>query len=312
MRTLRYRRWRGRRQARRRRGRRGRDDGDRARRGAVVAAAPADHHQADDGQAREGPVHGTRSDGGSTSLVHPNRGPTGGRRFHPGRPGPAILHRWRTSRTDSPVRRGPSSQPRAARPSRRSPTTGVRGWCRCASSSPRRRRSAYYTPLDEKPKGSADPLGLARCATSSGGLEVTLLVDRWDEDWTRLAWVRLEGTAADLLEPDGAGRARRGDRRPLASEVPAVRDARPRRRPDDPDRRRVGWSAWGDLPCTASPGAAADMVRGTSSRVAVNHSGRSRLGMWATSGRSMRRAPADTGRDQVGGATSSTECRDRR
>jgi hypothetical protein len=27
-----------------------------------------------------------------------------------------------------------------------------------------------------------------------------VLVDRWDEDWSRLAWVRLEGTAT-VLEP---------------------------------------------------------------------------------------------------------------
>ena len=31
--------------------------------------------------------------------------------------------------------------------------------------------------------------------------DVTLLVDRWDEDWSRLAWLRLIGTA-ELLEPE--------------------------------------------------------------------------------------------------------------
>ena len=31
---------------------------------------------------------------------------------------------------------------------------------------------------------------------------VTVLVDRWDEDWTRLAWLRGHGTAS-LLEPAG-------------------------------------------------------------------------------------------------------------
>jgi hypothetical protein len=34
---------------------------------------------------------------------------------------------------------------------------------------------------------------------------VTLLVHRWDEDWSRLAWLRLYGTA-DLLEPGSAER----------------------------------------------------------------------------------------------------------
>ena len=64
-----------------------------------------------------------------------------------------------------------------------------------------------YTPLDEKPKHEADPHALARVRDIQGRPEVTLLVDRWDEDWSRLAWLRLHGQAT-LLEPsddDGRG-----------------------------------------------------------------------------------------------------------
>ena len=32
---------------------------------------------------------------------------------------------------------------------------------------------------------------------------MTILVDRWDEDWTRLAWLRAEGTADILVATVG-------------------------------------------------------------------------------------------------------------
>lgn len=57
-----------------------------------------------------------------------------------------------------------------------------------------------YSALDEKPKSVADPRLLARVRDIGERPQVTLLVDRWDEDWTRLAWLRLDGEAA-LLEP---------------------------------------------------------------------------------------------------------------
>lgn len=60
----------------------------------------------------------------------------------------------------------------------------------------------FYTPLDEKPKRTADPRALARVRDILARPDVTLLVDRWDEDWTRLAWLRLHGVAR-LLEPGG-------------------------------------------------------------------------------------------------------------
>ncbi len=58
-----------------------------------------------------------------------------------------------------------------------------------------------HTPIDDKPKRSADPHDLARVRDIRRRPEVTLLVDRWSEDWDRLGWLRLRGRA-DLLEPD--------------------------------------------------------------------------------------------------------------
>ena len=62
-------------------------------------------------------------------------------------------------------------------------------------------RPLLYTPLDEKPKRDADPRTLARVRDLLVLPQATLLVDRWDEDWTKLGWVRLYGTG-ELLEPE--------------------------------------------------------------------------------------------------------------
>jgi len=59
-----------------------------------------------------------------------------------------------------------------------------------------------YSPLDEKPKSFDDPLALARARDIARDPRVTLLVDHWDEDWRRLWWVRVEGSASILLPND--------------------------------------------------------------------------------------------------------------
>ena len=59
------------------------------------------------------------------------------------------------------------------------------------------------SPLDEKPKQVDDPRSLARVRDLSARRRVSLLVHRWDEDWSRLGWVRLRGDAR-LLEPGTA------------------------------------------------------------------------------------------------------------
>lgn len=61
-----------------------------------------------------------------------------------------------------------------------------------------------YSPLDQKPKRASDPRDLARVRDIAADPRVSFLVDRWSEDWTALAWLRLDGVAA-LVEPE-AGR----------------------------------------------------------------------------------------------------------
>jgi PPOX class probable F420-dependent enzyme len=58
-----------------------------------------------------------------------------------------------------------------------------------------------WTPLDEKPKAVADPHALARVRDIEARSEVAVLVERWSEDWTELAWLRLRGRAA-VIESD--------------------------------------------------------------------------------------------------------------
>jgi PPOX class probable F420-dependent enzyme len=61
-------------------------------------------------------------------------------------------------------------------------------------------RPIVYSPVDEKPKASADPRALHRVQDLLVLPDVSLLVDRWDEDWAQLAWVRVYGRGV-LLEP---------------------------------------------------------------------------------------------------------------
>ena len=62
-------------------------------------------------------------------------------------------------------------------------------------------RPVLYSPLDEKPKRVDEPRQLARVRDLLADPRVSVLVDRWDEDWARLAWLRCDGTAT-LLEPN--------------------------------------------------------------------------------------------------------------
>jgi PPOX class probable F420-dependent enzyme len=58
-----------------------------------------------------------------------------------------------------------------------------------------------WSPLDEKPKSTSDLLDLARVRDITRDPRVTLLVDRWSEDWSELGWLRVEGSAA-VVESD--------------------------------------------------------------------------------------------------------------
>ena len=82
-----------------------------------------------------------------------------------------------------------------------------------------------YTPIDEKPKKSGDPRQVARLRDVEARPEVAVLVDRWDEDWSRLAWLRLEGTASVLWAEGGSGRPTEGAAGPPADRTSIMRDA---------------------------------------------------------------------------------------
>jgi PPOX class probable F420-dependent enzyme len=56
------------------------------------------------------------------------------------------------------------------------------------------------TPLDNKPKATDDKRALARVRDIEARPDASLLVERWDENWSRLGWLRLGGRAS-LLDP---------------------------------------------------------------------------------------------------------------
>lgn len=103
---------------------------------------------------------------------------------------------------------------------------------------------AIYTPLDEKPK-RADPRTLRRIRNILAQPAVCLVVDDYDEDWSRLAWLQVRGVAAlveDQVERTGALAA-------LRAKYPRYREmgleARPLIRIDA--RKVVGWAAVGSV-----------------------------------------------------------------
>ena len=61
-------------------------------------------------------------------------------------------------------------------------------------------RPLLYTPIDEKTKASSDPAKLNRVRDLLVLPEAVVLADRWDEDWSRLGWVRVYGRG-EILEP---------------------------------------------------------------------------------------------------------------
>lgn len=78
-----------------------------------------------------------------------------------------------------------------------------------------------YTAVDEKPKRTHE---LARLADVEAHPDVAVLVDEYDEDWTRLWWVRLRGTGRVLR----SGPERHRAIGLLATKYPQHRAERPR------------------------------------------------------------------------------------
>ena len=63
--------------------------------------------------------------------------------------------------------------------------------------------------IDDKPKRTRS---LARVENIRRDPRVTLLTDRWDEDWTQLGWVMVQGEAR--IEPPGGAAAQLRERYP--------------------------------------------------------------------------------------------------
>lgn len=63
----------------------------------------------------------------------------------------------------------------------------------------------FYTPLDEKPKRVAGSK-LRRVRNIQARPEVALVIDRYDDDWSHLGYVLVQGRA-ELLAPEDATHA---------------------------------------------------------------------------------------------------------
>jgi PPOX class probable F420-dependent enzyme len=61
-----------------------------------------------------------------------------------------------------------------------------------------------YSAVDRKPKRSPN---LKRIENVRANPQVTVLVDQYDDDWTQLWWVRLDGRARVLVEGQERDRA---------------------------------------------------------------------------------------------------------
>ena len=57
-------------------------------------------------------------------------------------------------------------------------------------------KNTLYITVDQKPKGA--PRALKRLRNLAENPAAAVVVDRWDEDWTRLGWVMLRGPAVIL------------------------------------------------------------------------------------------------------------------
>jgi PPOX class probable F420-dependent enzyme len=55
-----------------------------------------------------------------------------------------------------------------------------------------------FTPIDRKPKSVSDWRDLHRVRNIEANGRVSVEVDEYNEDWTRLVWVRVDGTAEIL------------------------------------------------------------------------------------------------------------------
>jgi PPOX class probable F420-dependent enzyme len=77
-----------------------------------------------------------------------------------------------------------------------------------------------YTAIDAKPKSEAAGRGLQRLRNIRADPRVAVLADHYSADWAALWWVRADGSAAILAEPDAAA----GPLAMLAARYPQYRE----------------------------------------------------------------------------------------
>jgi PPOX class probable F420-dependent enzyme len=94
-----------------------------------------------------------------------------------------------------------------------------------------------WSAIDDKPKRSADPMRLGRVRDVLARPTATVLIDRWDEEWSRLAWARLD-CEAEILPADGeAGGARARPANARARAIAAFRAKYPQYGAQDLEQR---------------------------------------------------------------------------
>ncbi len=103
-----------------------------------------------------------------------------------------------------------------------------------------------YWAVDGKPKRSPD---LARLTNLAADPRAEIVVDGYDDDWSRLWWVRARGLGRVVMDAGERERALRA----LAAKYPQYRDAAPDDSVVAVDLR--AWSGW-----TAAPTDRSDMV----------------------------------------------------
>lgn len=102
---------------------------------------------------------------------------------------------------------------------------------------------AVYLAVDAKPKSTTKLRRLDNIAATGG---VSLLVDAYDEDWTQLWWVRVDGSAEIVAAEDPSGRT--------AIDALVAKYAQyAHDRPEGPAIivRELSWRSWESTPGTA-------------------------------------------------------------
>ncbi|MBW8485463.1 TIGR03668 family PPOX class F420-dependent oxidoreductase [Actinomadura parmotrematis] len=100
-------------------------------------------------------------------------------------------------------------------------------------------RGTVYTAVDHKPKTTRD---LRRLANVRANPRVALLADHYEDDWTRLWWVRVDGHARVVDDPARTA----APAALLAARYPQYRD----RPPDGPVIAITidSWTGWSAAP----------------------------------------------------------------